>query len=59
MYRIVFSDKDDFIGCVKFWFTPDIVSMFRGEYWDDHWAELKLIIWAGVSFAVGYGVYHL
>lgn len=59
MYKVVFSDKDDFIECVKFWLTPDIVSMFRGKYWDDHWGEFKLIIWLGVSFAVGYGVYHL
>lgn len=59
MYKIMFSDRDDFIECVKFWFTPDIVSMFRGDYWNDHWAELKLLIWLGASVAVAYGVSNL
>ena len=59
LFKVIFSGKDDFFDCVKFWFTPDIVSMFRGDYWDDHWAEFKLIIWLAVSFAVGYGVSSL
>jgi len=46
----------DFIDCIKFWFTPDIVSMFRGQYWEDNWAELKLLLWLALSIAVGYGV---
>jgi len=59
MYRFLFRDKDELIECIKFWLTPDIISMFRGEYWDDHWAEFKLLIWVGTSTAVGYGVYLL
>ena len=55
MYRVLFSGKDDFFNCIKFWFTPDVVSMFRGEYWEDHWAEFKLLIWLGSGVGVWYG----
>ena len=58
LYKVIVSDKDDFFDCLRFWFTPDIVSMFRGQYWDDHWAELKFMIWLGLSGAVAYGVYN-
>lgn len=59
LYKIIFSGKEDFFDCVKFWFTPDIISLFRGEYWGDHWAEFKLIIWLGLSIAIGYGVANI
>lgn len=59
MYKVIFSGEDDFFECIRYWFTPDIVSMFRGQYWDDNWAQLKFFIWLGVSVAVGYGVYNI
>lgn len=59
MYKVIFSDKDDFIDSIKFWLTPDIISMVRGRYWDDHWSEFKFLIWLGVSIGVGYWVYTL
>lgn len=59
MYKVLFGDKEEFFECIKFWLIPDILSMARGQYWEDHWAELKLIIWLGSGFAVGYWVYHL
>ena len=33
---------------IMYWFTPDILSMFRGEAMDDFFAELKLIIFLGL-----------
>lgn len=59
LFQVLFGNKEELIKCIKFWFTPDIVSMFRGQYWDDHWAEFKLLIWLGVSVAVGLGVYNI
>lgn len=56
LFKILFSDKEEFFEYVKFWFTPDIVSMFRGQYWEDNWAELKLIIWLGGSLWLGMGL---
>ena len=32
--------------------------MFRGKYWEDAWAELKLLVWLGISIGVGALVYH-
>lgn len=42
MYRILFDDVDELADAIKFWFTPEIISAFRGEHVDDIWAELKL-----------------
>ncbi len=58
LFKVFFKDKDDFIECVKFWLTPDIISAFRGEYFDDYWAECKLLIWGGISAAISYGSYQ-
>ena len=58
LYMLLFKDWDDFLECVKFWLIPDIVSMFRGEYWEDAWAELKLLLWLSISIGVGALVYH-
>lgn len=59
LFRVFFETKDEFITCVKFWFTPDIASILRGEYFDDHWAEFKLWLWIGGSAAMGYGAFSL
>ena len=40
--KLIFGDWADFWEAVKFWLTPDLFSLFRGEYWDDWWAEIKL-----------------
>ena len=42
LYRILFEDLEELWGAIRFWLTPDLISAFRGEYWDDLWAELKL-----------------
>ena len=28
LFKPLFGDKEGFIDCVKFWFTPDIFSIF-------------------------------
>ena len=40
----MFQDWDDFWDCVKYYFTSDIVSAFRGEWWEDRDAERRLLI---------------
>ena len=40
--RVLFEDWSGFWESVKFWLTPDIISWFRGEYWEDVWSEMKL-----------------
>lgn len=57
LYKLLFDTWDEFIHCVKFCFTPDIISLFRGQYYEDMWAELKLIFWLVVTVGCGFGIY--
>ncbi|MCB2290751.1 hypothetical protein LGK97_13475 [Clostridium sp. CS001] len=41
-YRYIFNDKDDFQNSVKYTLTPDIFSLFKGEYFKDKFSEAKL-----------------
>lgn len=59
MFPIFFNDRKDLFESIRFWFIPDVFSVFRGEYWLDSWAEWKLFIWLACAVAVGYGVYRL
>ena len=40
--RFFFGDWESFLRCVRFWFTPDALSFFRGEWDEDRWSEMKL-----------------
>ena len=42
IYKFIFSDSDDFRESVKYSFTPDLFSLFRGRYWKDQIGEAKL-----------------
>jgi hypothetical protein len=53
LFRVFFDDLEDLGECVKYWLTPDIISMFRGEWAEDQWASLKLM--AYLFFCVGSG----
>lgn len=56
---VVFREWDEFLECLRFWVTPDIISMFQGEYWDDRWAEMKLFFWAALCALSVYLEYTL
>ena len=34
LYVLLFEDWDEFVECVKFCFTPEIISALRGKYWE-------------------------
>lgn len=42
LYRFFFNDTGDFQESVRYTFTPNIISLFRGEYWKDRIGEFKL-----------------
>jgi hypothetical protein len=43
-----------FLEAIRFWFTPEIISALRGRFWDDWWAEGKLLWWwICCTFTVG------
>ena len=40
--KLFWGEHFDSLGeTIRFLFTPDIISLFRGEYWDDWHATLK------------------
>lgn len=53
---VLFKDWADFFDAIGYWFKPDILSAFHGDYWEDVWAEIRLGILllvtggAGVAF---------
>ncbi len=44
LFNIIFLNRNDFNESVKYSLTPDIISLFRGQYWKDQMGELKLQI---------------
>ena len=53
LFDTCFEDGADFLECVRYYFTPDILSMLRGEWAEDWWAEFKLGIYLAVSVGGG------
>ena len=48
---VIFRTWDKFWEAVRFWFTPDLLSALRGEYYEDWVGELKLGLW--IALCVG------
>ncbi|WP_353097497.1 hypothetical protein [Tissierella praeacuta] len=42
IFWIIFNDMDDFNESLRYSFTPDIISLFRKEYFKDRYGEFKL-----------------
>lgn len=42
LFNLFFNDKEDLKESMRFMATPDILSLFRGEYMKDRIAETKL-----------------
>lgn len=57
LFKPFFGNAEEFFRCVKFYFTPDVFSFFRGEFWDDWWAETKIGFWLGAAGISGTGTY--
>ena len=57
LFKPLFGDKEGFFDCVKFWITPDIFSLFSGQYFEDRWSEMKLGLWIFCVGIAGTGVY--
>ena len=54
LFRIFFDDLSDFDDCLRLYFTPEIISVIRGEWHESGWAYAKLLLYCGVC--VGSGV---
>lgn len=56
---VVFREWEEFWECVRFWLTPDWLSGFRGEYFEDMWAEMRLFFWLVLCAGTIYGEWHI
>lgn len=45
LFGLIFDDWQDFCDCLRLSFTPDLISMFRGEYFEDLKQSFKLSIY--------------
>lgn len=57
-FRFFFQCREDFFDAIRHSFTPDIISMFRGEWAQDQWNELKLFFWIGIAGFAAYGAFN-
>jgi hypothetical protein len=57
-FGFFFQDLADFTDCLRLWFTPEIVNLFRGDWAREWWAELKIFFWLLLGVAVGYGAHQ-
>ena len=42
LFRVFFVDNDDYNESIRHTFTPNIISLFRGEYWKDRMNTARL-----------------
>ena len=56
---MIFEDQEEFQEAIRYLFTPEVFSLFKGEYMKDRWAEFKLgliVILYGLLMVVEYGI---
>ena len=42
-WRFIFGSWDEFLDALRFWFTPNWLSLLRGELGDDLFAGAKML----------------
>jgi hypothetical protein len=57
LFGMLFDDSSDFWDCVISSLTPDLISLFRGEYWHDFAQSMKLGLFFFLSVGSGVLVY--
>jgi len=56
-FNFFFSSKEDFFDCVKYYLTPDIWSILKGQFHQDFFAEAKIFFWLILSLGMGFCVH--
>lgn len=56
--RFFFTDSNDFMDSLKYWFRP-ARSRFMFEQWSvEFWREMRFFIWLILGILSGYGIYR-
>ena len=53
LFRWIFDDWQDFLDCLRLSLTPDLISLFRGEYWEDLKQSFKLTLFLAAALGSG------
>jgi len=48
--RLFFDDWRDFLDHLRLWYQPFWLSALRGEFNEDMWAQVKLLLFLGICF---------
>lgn len=56
-FKLFFTDWADYLEAWRYNLTPNLLSMVRGEYSEDFWAEIKLSVFHGIGISAGIGTY--
>ncbi len=59
LFKPIFGSRDEFMECLRLALTPNIISMFRGEWGEDFIAEFKMTLWLGASGALGFAAFYV
>jgi hypothetical protein len=54
LFRLFFTSFAEFVDCLRLYFTPEIISAFRGEWRESDWAYVKVLIYFGLSIGSGF-----
>lgn len=56
----VFYDSwEDFLDCLRLWFQPGWLSALRGEWSEDNWQTLKLLLYLLMCVAIATTAYKV
>jgi len=54
VFRLFFTSFTEFVDCLRLYFTPEIISPFRGEWRESDWAYVKVLIYFGLCIGSGF-----
>ncbi|OHB75953.1 MAG: hypothetical protein A2Z34_01220 [Planctomycetes bacterium RBG_16_59_8] len=57
LFKPFFGDLHGFLGCMRWGNTSRIQSALRGEYWDDPWGGIKILVWMALGAVGGFSLY--
>lgn len=57
--RFFFGGWSEFFECLRFWLTPDWISLMRGEWLEDWWGTAKLLVFILICISIVYGENNL
>ncbi|GHC54305.1 hypothetical protein [Roseibacillus persicicus] len=59
LFRFFFEDQEDFSECLRFSLTPDLISLFKGQLFEDLARSTKFGLYLLMTFLPGLFTYLL